>query len=88
MGVRQPLGQAVAHPQDCLDVAEMLQLPFKLSENGSITFGQAFLTMGETAFTSYKQESHLFHEPVIFKGSVYLPVIDLPNLLYGLSPGY
>ena len=70
---------------DMRAAAEILQLPFELAENGNITFGQAHLTLGETAFTSYEQESNLRHEPVIFRGSVYIPVTDLPNLLYGLS---
>ncbi|MCL2805832.1 MAG: amidohydrolase family protein [Treponema sp.] len=73
------------HFVDLQAAAGLLQQPFELAENGNITFGQARLSLGETAFTSYGQESHFHHEPVIFRGSVYLPVCDLPNLLHGLS---
>jgi len=69
---------------DLKQVSEILQTPYVLAENGEITFGQARLTLGETAFTSYEQESHLLHEPVIYRGSVYLPIEDLPDLVYGL----
>ena len=70
---------------DLRAAAGLLQLPFELAENGNIVFGQAQLTLGESAFTSYEQESHLRHEPVIFRGSVYMPIADLPSLFFGLS---
>ena len=73
------------HFTDLRAAAEILKINFMLAENGDITFGQARMILGDTFFTSYEQESHLHHEPVIFRGSVYLPVIDLPYLIYGLE---
>jgi len=78
------------HFADLKAVAEILHkqdlaLTFTLSENGNISFGQAKLVLGESGFTSYGQESHLHHEPLIYKGSVYLPVDDLPDLFFGLT---
>jgi dihydroorotase len=70
---------------DLRAAAYMLGLEYELAEDGGIVFGQAQMKLGETAFTSYEQESHLRHEPVIFKGSVYIPIHDLPSLLYGLT---
>jgi len=83
------------HFVDLREVAQIfhkqgLQTHYVLSENGNIIFGQARLALGDSRFTSYEykqglQEAYLHHEPVIFKGSVYLPIDDLPNLLFGLT---
>ncbi|MCL2203640.1 MAG: amidohydrolase family protein [Defluviitaleaceae bacterium] len=71
---------------DLREVATATRLDFYLYENGEITFGQARLQLGETAFTSYGQHSNLHHEPVIFRGSVFVPVQDLRSLSSDLSP--
>ena len=72
---------------DLRAAALALGLPFELSERGEIAFGQARLALGETAFESYGQRSHLTREPVIFRGSAFAPLEDLPSLLRGLSVG-
>ncbi|MCL2364177.1 MAG: amidohydrolase family protein [Defluviitaleaceae bacterium] len=72
---------------DLREIAQWLEVEYHLAENGAITIGQARLQLGETAFESYAQHTHLHHEPVIFRGSVFVPMYDLPALLYGITIG-
>ena len=69
---------------DARAVAQQLGVTFVMEEGGGLTLGEARLTMGVTAFENHGQWSHLYHEPVIFRGSVYVVVYDLAVLLYGL----
>ena len=72
---------------DIRHIASITNIPLDINENGLITFGQSELIIGETGFSAYGQESHLLYEPLIYKGSVYIPLGDLNNLHYLLNAG-
>jgi hypothetical protein len=67
------------------DAAALLGFTYDASEDGTVVFGQARLTMGETGFTSYGQSSNLRWEPIIYRGGVYIYAGDVRWLGEGVD---
>jgi dihydroorotase len=64
------------------DAAGMHGIFYDKLADGMVIFGNSRLFVGLTDYTVYGQESHLSHEPIIYRGRVFVLEGDLVRVLY------